>query len=340
MTKLKPISTLISVLIISLAVGYALAAWQEPEQIPPEGNVLAPINVGSEAQVKEGSPGTIAAGGFLGQVPGYGIYPDPGAASTIGSSLTITGSTSYLKLPQLTTTQRDALSIERGMLIYNIDQERVEYSIPPIWLPLVSDQPLGQACEAGAQCGSGHCVDGYCCDNACTGQTCQTCGLLSSNGVGYCGYVNNSSQDPRNECDSSVVCKTGNCTGVGYACSYYTGYSEDTGCTTLCKGCLSGSCVNIPNTQKDTYGANTTALHYRCNGSGSATAPTTQECAVCYFAETRTGNSNCATQGYDGCVAVCNGYSNCSSGCPYSCASTCCQDCGRRSSMCFNYVYD
>ena len=86
MNKLKPILTVISVLIISAAVGYALAAWQEPGQIPPEGNVSAPINVGPDTQEKLGS---IVASGFLGHEPGYGVYPDPGATSALGGNLTV-----------------------------------------------------------------------------------------------------------------------------------------------------------------------------------------------------------------------------------------------------------
>jgi len=43
------------VLVVCFAVGfYAVADWQPPTEAPPEGNVSAPINVGSDDQTKEG----------------------------------------------------------------------------------------------------------------------------------------------------------------------------------------------------------------------------------------------------------------------------------------------
>lgn len=310
MTKLKPISIFVSVIIISLAVGYVLAVWQEPSDVPPEGNVPAPINVGPAAQVKEGSPGTIAAGGFLGQVPGYGIYPDPGAASLIGSSLTITGSTSYLRLPLLTTTHRNAITPATGMMIYNTTAGQFEVYIPNQWSALTGGVPLGQACSSPLTCSSGYCVDSYCCDNACSGQTCQTCGPYSSNGVGYCGWVNNSGQDPREVC-GKTGCTTGNCTGTSYACTVYTdnqkhdcgicyacdasgnctprtvNYSAATalGCTSAaenCRKCTAGVCGYY------TSGVQNCGACKRCNASGACLtyAPiNTQEtgCTGCYF---------------------------------------------------------
>jgi microcystin-dependent protein len=50
----KKISFILSVVLMSLAVSYALGAWQEPSVSPPEGNVSAPINISSTAQTKEG----------------------------------------------------------------------------------------------------------------------------------------------------------------------------------------------------------------------------------------------------------------------------------------------
>ena len=42
------------VLVICFAVAFYVVAWQEPTQAPPGGNVPPPINVGTEAQTKEG----------------------------------------------------------------------------------------------------------------------------------------------------------------------------------------------------------------------------------------------------------------------------------------------
>jgi uncharacterized protein (TIGR02145 family) len=50
----KKISFILSVVLMSLAVSYALGAWQEPSSSPPDGNVSAPINISSTAQTKKG----------------------------------------------------------------------------------------------------------------------------------------------------------------------------------------------------------------------------------------------------------------------------------------------
>ena len=258
MAKLKPILTLISVLIISLAVGYVLAVWQEPGQAPPGGNVYAPINVGPVSQVKLGSPGTIAAGGFLGQVPGYGIYPDPGGASTIGSSLTITGSTSYLKLPLLTAAQRDALTPATGMIIYNTTANEVQVYVPSEWKKLAAGNPIGTICTLPTDCVTGFCVDGRCCDTACNTQTCQTCGLYSAAGAGFCSWAI-AGQDPKNECTTATPpnagsCKSAYCSGTGFSCGYLTGEQSQP----VCKKCSGSSYdpVFVTENTRDTEGTN------------------------------------------------------------------------------------
>ena len=55
----KAISTKITaltfgILVISFFIAFYAIAWQEPVQSPPDGNVPAPINIGSEPQEKEG----------------------------------------------------------------------------------------------------------------------------------------------------------------------------------------------------------------------------------------------------------------------------------------------
>ena len=52
--KLKFVSFLSAVLILSFAALYFIFAWQEPSSNPPGGNVPAPINVGTDAQAKAG----------------------------------------------------------------------------------------------------------------------------------------------------------------------------------------------------------------------------------------------------------------------------------------------
>lgn len=54
----KTVSLVFSVLVICFSVGfYVFAAWKEPASNPPDGNVGAPINVGSVTQVKDGGLG-------------------------------------------------------------------------------------------------------------------------------------------------------------------------------------------------------------------------------------------------------------------------------------------
>jgi len=331
----KGIAFILAVVILSFLVGYLISrAWTEPSASPPDANVSAPINVGSEAQVKEGSPGTIAAGGFLGQVPGYGIYPDPGAASTIGSSLTITGSTTYLRLPLLTTTQRNTLTPGSGMMIYNSTVNEVQVYVPSEWKKLASGFATGTACTVPAQCDTNYCVDGYCCDTACSGGVCQTCGSLSSNGVGYCGYVTGTTNDPDNECTTASPgaagsCKSNYCSGTGAACGYLTGEqsqsvckrcsgssydpvnftdnTQDTEgsnlCSSTCKKCSSGSCINQGVEDLFSQCSDSQCYTGNCDGSGACGYQTSSQDLYSYC-----GTTNCLTGNCKGGTNVCGWY--------------------------------
>jgi len=53
-SKLKSVSFLAAVLILSFAAAYFISAWQEPASNPPGGNVSAPINEGPDTQTKSG----------------------------------------------------------------------------------------------------------------------------------------------------------------------------------------------------------------------------------------------------------------------------------------------
>ena len=134
---------------------------------------------------------------------------------------------------------------------------------------LTSCYAKGTACTSESQCCSGFCADGVCCDTACTGSTCQRCDSYSYAGVGNCGYVSSSAQDPRNEC-GTTGCYTGNCSGTGYACGYYT--SDQHNCST-CTACnASGNCANADTDYGDNlYGC--TGTHSKCS-SGSCVSYT------------------------------------------------------------------
>jgi len=83
--KLKSVSFLAAVLILSFAVAYFISAWQEPASNPPGGNVSAPINVGSEPQVKTG---TIAATQFIDADNAY-YYVNPAGQSVFAGNVGI-----------------------------------------------------------------------------------------------------------------------------------------------------------------------------------------------------------------------------------------------------------
>jgi len=50
----KTIALLVGVLTLTLTISYLILAWTEPSQAPPGGNIPAPINVGTSAQIKQG----------------------------------------------------------------------------------------------------------------------------------------------------------------------------------------------------------------------------------------------------------------------------------------------
>ena len=54
MSIFKQIAFILSALVLASIAGYLAFAWTEPTEAPPDGNVPAPINVGSVAQTKEG----------------------------------------------------------------------------------------------------------------------------------------------------------------------------------------------------------------------------------------------------------------------------------------------
>ncbi len=54
-TSLIKISIILTIVTVAFAVNYIQAAWSAPQNNPPDGNTPAPINTGSEAQVKEGA---------------------------------------------------------------------------------------------------------------------------------------------------------------------------------------------------------------------------------------------------------------------------------------------
>jgi len=190
-------------------------------------------------------------------------------------------------LPNYTTPQRNELSLTDGLIVYNTTENAVQIYASGVWKNVGAKGADGSICNSDGDCDSTHCVDGVCCDFECSGTVCQTCGALSSAGIGKCGYVNNSSNDPRDDCTTGSPgatdsCKDPNCSGTGYTCGYLS--SGEQGQPT-CKTC-SGSSYdpsNIAQGVYDTEGTNLcTAEHYRCDGNGDCTAPMTRSCVGMY----------------------------------------------------------
>ncbi|MFA4833446.1 MAG: DUF1554 domain-containing protein [Patescibacteria group bacterium] len=212
----------------------------------------------------------------------------------------------------------------------------------------------GTVCSSGIYCASTYCVDGYCCNNACTGSTCQTCGIYSSNGVGACGYINNSSQDPDSECSQGSAtgdgCRSNYCSGNSYACGIQT--SGNGGCP-ACQTCADSdiaceyetvstdpgdrcpaiTCMNYiygwSGNSCLKYSSNT-ANNGLCDGAGSCYG-VASSCSGAGLISASCGNSQCnkacvansLATSYDTAAEICyvnNEPASCSTG--YSCSPT------------------
>lgn len=73
MNFLTSLRTLILALVLSIGVSYAYAAWTAPTQTPPLGNIATPVNIGDNAQIKEGNLMLNNTGAFVnGLIVRYG----------------------------------------------------------------------------------------------------------------------------------------------------------------------------------------------------------------------------------------------------------------------------
>ena len=312
--------------LVLLLIGNYVFGWTTPSGDPPGSNLPAPINVGSTEQTKAGNliiGGSLTTGSFT-MLAGAGENKVLTTnASGVATWQTAGGGWDGI-LPNYTTPQRNALSLVDGLIVYNTTDNAVQIYKSGAWANVGAKLSLAATCSLDGDCDSTHCVDGVCCDTVCSGTICQTCGLLSSNGLGHCGYVNSSSNDPRNTCTTASPgvagsCKNPNCNGTGYACGYL---SNEAGQPT-CKRCTGSSYdpVNIANGSQDTEGSNLcTAAHYRCDGAGACSAPTYNGCFACPVT-CATCVTHCAnwgfisavnTSAYAGCGSPVTPYSSCS----------------------------
>jgi hypothetical protein len=90
MEKAKKVSLISAVLLLAFAITYICVAWTEPSASPPDGNVSAPINVGSSSQGK--LAGNIFAAAFTDPDGENMLDLDTASVtSTIAGDLTVEG---------------------------------------------------------------------------------------------------------------------------------------------------------------------------------------------------------------------------------------------------------
>jgi len=324
-------------LLLLITIGVYVSGYNPPTQNPPFGNLPAPINAGPNSQTKEGDltvEGNLTTGSFK-MAAGAGankvLTTD---ASGIATWQEAAGGWDGV-LPSYTTTQRNDLSLVDGLVVFNTTDDAMQIYVSGVWRNVGGKLSLGILCSLDGDCDSTHCIDGVCCDTTCSGSVCQTCGALSSAGLGNCGYVNSSSNDPRSTCTTASPgaadsCKSPNCNGTGYACGYLSGEASQPTCKT-CTG-SSYNPANIAIGSQDAQGTNLcTATHYRCDGAGACTAPYTTACKVTTPTVYKSCTPSCPSFGYELTLKCDCTYTNCTR------AGSCSDEC--KSCLCGNYVY-
>ena len=89
------IKTFAFLAILLLGASYASALWQGPTQTPPGGNVAVPLNIGNNAQIKEGNLTLNASNSFLnGLLVPYGKV-GVGTTTITGNVTIISGNCYY-----------------------------------------------------------------------------------------------------------------------------------------------------------------------------------------------------------------------------------------------------
>jgi len=270
--------------LVLFLIGNYVFGWTTPSASPPSSNLPAPINAGPDSQTKAGN-------------------------LTIQGNLTTGG---VFRLGRFDTANTP--SGTEGALYYDTTENTIKVYSDGTWQYLggVAGAPLGSTCSLNEDCDSTYCIDGVCCDTSCTGG-CEACNLTGSIGICTPRDADDTTEAPlacqrcdganglfqQQAADEGYLC-IGNCTHcVGGSC---VNYNDGTVCETgdICKACSSGTCTFVA---AGSSGYGCTATHYRCNGSGACTAPTTLLCI----------NSSC---GLANCTTQCQAY-NSSSWCLY-----------------------
>ena len=161
----------------------------------------------------------------------------------------------------------------------------------------------GQACNAGADCASGHCKDGVCCDSACEGQ-CKSCV------TGICNTIASRDDDPEckgeNTCSASGAClkrKGESCTGSSQCASGYCKDSKccDTECTAPCHSCATGACTAVKSgvDADSCTGSSTCDAEGHCKKKNGETCTGGVQCASGFCKDSKCCDTECSSPCYD-----------------------------------------
>jgi uncharacterized protein (TIGR02145 family) len=206
-------TTVLSLLALGLIIASYVFGWNPPTQPPPNGNIT--LQTGASPAGSTGYIQFNAGSGALGgdanlfwdntnKRLGIGTTTPAGKLDVAGS-LNITGSLSYLRLPNLTTAQRDALTPAPGMMIYNTTNNHLEYYNNNTWGLVTINGTNGVSCTTASDCVSGYCVDGYCCNTAC-GDSCDACNIAGALGTCTLQPSNYVCRASTNACDPAEYC--------------------------------------------------------------------------------------------------------------------------------------
>jgi hypothetical protein len=136
-------------------------------------------------------------------------------------------------------------------------------SLDPVNVPdSTQDAEGSKLCNATCKkCSAGNCVDQTTSEDLFDQCSTGGCSNGNCNGTGACGFYTSGQ-------GTCPACQ--NCAGAtSSSCVNLSNYAEDSSCNSVCKGCYAGTCSNIPEGSKDTYGANTcTAEHNACASGG------------------------------------------------------------------------
>ena len=358
-------------LLFLIAIGVYVSGYNPPTQGPPFGNLPAPINASLDEQTKAGNliiEGNLTTKGIL-KLGQFATADLPAGAEgalcfdTTKNAMQIYTSGSWKDLIVAKLGLGETCSLDGDCdLGHCVDGVCCNASCEGTCNRCNVAGSIGLCIEAPSDCtGCSICSSGNCIADPtkCTGNCVQctgsgatySCSANNAICTGDCSFCNGSGTEYNcvgshgfcsnntSSCGcsgSGTVFNCTSCTSDPYGvcghpiCSSYTcsqAYDNGVQCAT-CKKCSNGSCTPVP---AGTSGYGCTATHYRCNGSGSCTAPCDPDC----YCQTNSGSNQSYCEGLA---------SSCGTGstAAYGCAGTCTYRSGSSPgwiSCCYKYVY-